>query len=248
MRICALEGRARPYGDLTSSIWIPDGKLWRGEAALSRGSTPTTFARSQWLFCNGLQLHDRPPITCPKLVAVLLRRVASEVRPDAEALAQSRTDPPVDRTSEASRPRRTCRAPPRLLRWAISVRLRQAGQTRVHPRPARAQARPIQGIDVSKYQGKIDWASVRSAGTHFAFIKATEGGSLVDERFIENWHGAKQAGVARGAYHFMFWCRSADEQAAWFKRTVPNDPDALPPVLDLEWNAQSRDMPAQVPS
>ena len=123
----------------------------------------------------------------------------------------------------------------------------QAGQTRVHPRVARAQARPIQGIDVSKYQGKIDWASVRSAGTHFAFIKATEGGSLVDERFIENWDGAKQAGVARGAYHFMFWCRSADEQAAWFKRTVPNDPDALPPVLDLEWNAQSRTCPRRFP-
>src|SRR3954447_22051737 len=73
----------------------------------------------------------------------------------------------------------------------------QTGQTRVHPRVA--QARPIQGIDVSKYQGKIDWASVRSAGTHFAFIKATEGGTHVDERFVENWDGAKQAGVARGA-------------------------------------------------
>jgi lysozyme len=123
----------------------------------------------------------------------------------------------------------------------------QAGRTRVHPRVARAQARPIQGIDVSKFQGKIDWASVRSGGTDFAFIKATEGGTLVDERFAENWTGAKQAGVSRGAYHFMFWCRPADEQAAWFKRTVPNDPDALPPVLDLEWNAQSRTCPRRLP-
>ena len=123
----------------------------------------------------------------------------------------------------------------------------QAGQTRVHPRVARAQTRPIQGIDVSKYQGKIDWASVRSGGTQFAFIKATEGGTLVDERFVENWDGAKQAGVSRGAYHFMFWCRPAEEQAAWFKRTVPNDPDALPPVLDLEWNAQSRTCPRRLP-
>jgi len=112
---------------------------------------------------------------------------------------------------------------------------------------ARAQTRPIQGIDVSKYQGKIDWASVRSAGTQFAFIKATEGGNLVDERFVENWDGAKQAGVSRGAYHFMFWCRPANEQAAWFRRTVPNDPDALPPVLDLEWNAQSRTCPRRLP-
>src|SRR4051795_2698093 len=123
----------------------------------------------------------------------------------------------------------------------------QTGQTRVHPRVARAQARPIQGIDVSRYQGKIDWASVRSAGTQFAFIKATEGGNLVDERFVENWDGAKQSGVSRGAYHFMFWCRPADEQAAWFRSTVPNDPDALPPVLDLEWNAQSRTCPRRLP-
>ena len=123
----------------------------------------------------------------------------------------------------------------------------QAGQTKAHPRVAQAQARPIQGIDVSKYQGKIDWASVRSAGTEFAFIKATEGGTLVDERFVENWDGAKQAGVSRGAYHFMFWCRPAEEQAAWFRSTVPSDPDALPPVLDLEWNAQSRTCPRRLP-
>ena len=111
---------------------------------------------------------------------------------------------------------------------------------------AGAQARPIQGIDVSKYQGQIDWTSVRSAGTRFAFIKATEGGSLVDERFAENWQGAKQAGVSRGAYHFMFWCRPADSKPAWFKRTVPSGSDALPPVLDLEWNAQSPSCPRRL--
>src|SRR4051812_22210820 len=122
-----------------------------------------------------------------------------------------------------------------------------AGDAKPHPRVARAQSHPIQGIDVSKYQGKIDWASVRSAGTEFAFIKATEGGTLVDKRFVENWDGAKQAGVSRGAYHFMFWCRPAEEQAAWFRSTVPSDPDALPPVLDLEWNAQSRTCPRRLP-
>src|SRR4051812_13389810 len=98
----------------------------------------------------------------------------------------------------------------------------------------RGRAMQSSAAGICKYQGKIDWASVRSAGTHFAFIKATEGGTHVDERFVENWDGAKQAGVSRGAYHFIFWCRPAEEQAAWFKRTVPNDPDALPPVLNLE--------------
>lgn len=115
-----------------------------------------------------------------------------------------------------------------------------------HPGVARAQQHPIQGIDVSKWQGKIDWTSVRSAGTQFAFIKATEGGDHVDERFLENWHGAKQAGVPRGAYHFVYWCRPASDQAAWFRQSVPADPDALPPVLDLEWNGHSQTCPKKL--
>jgi lysozyme len=119
----------------------------------------------------------------------------------------------------------------------------QKGDVRPHPNVARAHTLPIHGIDVSRYQGRIDWASVRDAGTQFAFIKATEGGDYVDPRFMENWHGAARAGVPRGAYHFMYWCRPAHEQAAWFRRNVPNDPDALPPVLDLEWNGHSQTCP-----
>jgi lysozyme len=94
----------------------------------------------------------------------------------------------------------------------------------------------IQGIDVSKYQGPVDWASVRSAGVSFAYLKATEGGDRVDDRFAENWAAAKAAGVPRGAYHFYYFCRTGAEQAAWFIRNVPADPEALPPVLDMEWN------------
>ena len=53
--------------------------------------------------------------------------------------------------------------------------------------------------------------------------------------------------MPRGAYHFMYWCRPAHEQAAWFRRNVPNDPNALPPVLDLEWNGHSRTCPMKLP-
>ena len=119
----------------------------------------------------------------------------------------------------------------------------QKGDVRPHPKVARAHSLPIHGIDVSRYQGRIDWASVRNAGTQFAFIKATEGGDYLDPRFHENWTGARRAGVPRGAYHFMYWCRPAHEQAEWFKRNVPADPEALPPVLDLEWNGHSRTCP-----
>jgi lysozyme len=121
------------------------------------------------------------------------------------------------------------------------------GDAKPHEGVAAAHAYPIHGIDISKWQGTVDWAAVRAAGTQFAFIKATEGGDHVDERFQENWWAAKRAGVPRGAYHFVFWCRPAHEQAEWFKRNVPQDPDALPPVLDLEWNGNSRLCPKKVP-
>jgi len=105
----------------------------------------------------------------------------------------------------------------------------------------------IHGIDVSKYQGNIDWNAVRASGVRFAWIKATEGGDYADEKFQQNWEGAKEAGIPRGAYHFAYWCRSGEEQAAWFLKNVPNDPDALPPVLDVEWNAQSKTCPGHPP-
>lgn len=97
-------------------------------------------------------------------------------------------------------------------------------------------AHPIKGIDVSKFQGVVDWSGVRGANVHFAYIKATEGGDRVDDRFAENWAAAKAAGVPRGAYHFYYFCRTGAEQAAWFIKNVPVDPNALPMVLDMEWN------------
>ncbi len=105
----------------------------------------------------------------------------------------------------------------------------------------------IHGIDVSKYQGNIDWNAVHDSGVRFAWIKATEGGDYADEKFQANWEGARSVGIPRGAYHFAYWCRSGEEQAAWFLRNVPNDPDALPPVLDVEWNAQSKTCPQHPP-
>src|SRR5262249_19644402 len=73
-------------------------------------------------------------------------------------------------------------------------------------RVATAHTMPIQGIDVSYWQGDIDWEKVRDAGVSFTYIKATEGGDRIDPKFLENWEGAKRAGIARGAYHFIYWC------------------------------------------
>lgn len=99
---------------------------------------------------------------------------------------------------------------------------------------------PIHGIDVSKYQGDVDWPTVAQSGVKFAWIKATEGGDVVDPKFQANWEGAKAAGVARGAYHFMYWCRPPIEQVQWFEQNAPVEAEALPPVLDVEATPDSK--------
>ncbi len=113
------------------------------------------------------------------------------------------------------------------------------GDNDPHPGVNRARAMPVQGLDVARYQGQIDFRAAKAGGTQFVFIKATEGRDYIDPKFYENWRKAAEAGVPRGAYHFMTWCSLASEQAAWFVKMVPNDPDALPPVLDVEWNNNS---------
>ncbi|WP_102958927.1 glycoside hydrolase family 25 protein [Mangrovicella endophytica] len=103
----------------------------------------------------------------------------------------------------------------------------------------RALHYPVQGIDLSKYQGDVDWSAARDGGVAFAWLKATEGGDRVDSKFAENWNAAGAAGVPRGAYHFFYHCRSGREQAKWFIANVPRDAAALPPVLDVEWTPDS---------
>lgn len=93
----------------------------------------------------------------------------------------------------------------------------------------------VHGIDISRWQGDIDWARVRTSGVSFAFIKATEGGDHNDPLFRRYWAEAAAAGIPRGAYHYYYFCRSGAQQAAWFIANVPRGQRALPPVLDLEW-------------
>jgi lysozyme len=99
----------------------------------------------------------------------------------------------------------------------------------------RPESYPVHGTDTSRFQTSVDWPTARALGVNFAFLKATEGGDLLDPAFHDNWRAAARAGVRRGAYHFWYHCRPGDEQARWFIRHVPRAAGALPPVLDLEW-------------
>ena len=75
----------------------------------------------------------------------------------------------------------------------------------------------FRGIDVSHWQGAIDWAKVRAAGIQFAIIKAggSDAGFYTDPRWEENYRGAKANGIAVGAYYFVGpACTSAEDGKA----------------------------------
>ena len=101
------------------------------------------------------------------------------------------------------------------------------------------QTYPVHGTDVSKYQTNVDWPTARANGVNFVFIKATEGGDRVDDQFAAHFAQAGAAGIPRSAYHFYYFCTPAFQQAAWFIRNVPRDRQAMPPLLDMEWNHKS---------
>jgi lysozyme len=90
------------------------------------------------------------------------------------------------------------------------------------------------GIDVSAHQNVIDWDRVAADGIEFAYVKATEGGDFVDDRFADNWARADEAGLDRGAYHFFTLCTPGAVQARNFLRIARPDPAALAPAVDLE--------------
>jgi lysozyme len=97
----------------------------------------------------------------------------------------------------------------------------------------------IHGIDISKFQGKINWMAVRQMQVEnirisFAFIKATEGISRQDATFARNWEKAGESGIIRGAYHFFYSTRDPLKQVINFKNVVDLKSGDLPPVLDIE--------------
>ncbi|MGQ4273455.1 GH25 family lysozyme [Terrihabitans sp. B22-R8] len=101
---------------------------------------------------------------------------------------------------------------------------------------------PIQGIDVSHHQKAIDWNAVsRDPRVRFVYMKATEGGDHRDTRFRENWDGAAQAGLVRGAYHYFTFCRPGKEQAQNVMEVVPAEAGTLPLAVDLEFHGNCTD-------
>ncbi|TKG97843.1 LysM peptidoglycan-binding domain-containing protein [Peribacillus simplex] len=97
----------------------------------------------------------------------------------------------------------------------------------------------IKGIDVSHWQGAIDWEKVAQAGVKFVFIKATEGTSYSKlSYFKENAPQALAAGLKVGAYHYAKFATVAEAktEAAYFLDSISSFALNYPVVLDLEEN------------
>ena len=98
------------------------------------------------------------------------------------------------------------------------------------------------GVDVSHYNGAIDWTQVATASYRFVYAKATEGSTLIDPTYSINRAGGKSFGLRFGAYHFARPAGSSDParianavaQADFFLTVAQPQPGELPPALDLE--------------
>ena len=97
----------------------------------------------------------------------------------------------------------------------------------------------VHGIDISHYQGEIDWNMLKQTRSarfpvRFIFMKSTEGGDYSDKTFQANFDSARAHGFIRGAYHFYNPKTDPVKQADFFIHTVKLEKGDLPPVLDIE--------------
>ena len=97
------------------------------------------------------------------------------------------------------------------------------------------------GIDVSRFQGKINWTKVVKDKTiKFVYVKATEGMSIQDPYYKTNIAAAKKAGLLVGSYHLYSSKTTAYQQFANFKKMVKKGDQDLIPVLDIEGHHSGR--------
>lgn len=104
---------------------------------------------------------------------------------------------------------------------------------------------PIVGVDVSHYQGIIDWNTLSQQDIQFAFMKATEGSSHIDAKFADNWEQTSNLDLKTGAYHFFSFDSPGETQAANFITTVGKRKSMLPPVVDVEYYADKKVNPPE---
>ena len=90
------------------------------------------------------------------------------------------------------------------------------------------------GIDVSSFQGTVDWTNVAAAGYSFAYARFGDGASFRDTTFTANWSGMQAAGITRGAYLFFEPNQDPAAQALALESAAAYAPQDMVPALDIE--------------
>lgn len=104
---------------------------------------------------------------------------------------------------------------------------------------------PVRGVDVSSFQGEIDFNLLSKNNINFAYIKATEGSTYKDTKFSENFKNSKKTELCAGAYHFMSFDSSGAAQSANFISAVGKDCGKLPPAVDVELYGKYKKSPPE---
>lgn len=98
-----------------------------------------------------------------------------------------------------------------------------------------ADGTKLDGIDISKWNGTVDWGKVAASGTDFAFVRVSDGTTSPDPKFAENWQKARAAGIPTGVYQFFRPNQDPIAQADLLLDAMgPLQPGDLPPVIDVE--------------
>ena len=136
-----------------------------------------------------------------------------------------------------------------MIKWFGSKEIARDDQSKFDIRNLEVMRRhydKIYGIDVSQYQGDIEWDSVHTINNEIAidyiFLRATMGEKAKDSKFAENWKEVKKKNKLRGAYHYFRPNENSIKQAINFINTVKLEPGDLPPVLDIEEMPRSQSM------
>ncbi|SCK06557.1 lysozyme [Streptomyces sp. WMMB 322] len=124
--------------------------------------------------------------------------------------------------------------------WMGSTLRAHEGHAPASPASSRTLAASVEGVDVSSHNGNVPWATLRKAGSRFAYVKATEGTSYKNPYFAQQYNGSYKSGMIRGSYHFALPSNSSGAaQANYFASNGggwSKDGKTLPGALDVEYN------------
>jgi GH25 family lysozyme M1 (1,4-beta-N-acetylmuramidase) len=137
---------------------------------------------------------------------------------------------------------------PALMAYISSHDTPMGAEIRAHestsPGPVSPMVTQTPGLDVSGYQGNVNWSTVSADGAKFVYIKATEDTDYTNPYFSQQYDGSYNVGIIRGSYHYAHPNDGTGAtQAAYFIAHGggwSSDGKTLPGAIDMEWGTSAQ--------